>query len=179
NRIYFERRERQYHGQPVPALRIFNLDAVAKGVTAMFLNRPDLASQYQKRMYETFERKLFSTDNREVIYYTASLVLYRIHLGVGNGAIPQNSRKVKWHMLPVVRVLLAGSDAPKPSSKKMDVYCQEIIAALNTTNDSMDVLGQALKVIDSIGRSKETLGKVTIGSELTDAARAVRMQEYV
>ncbi|MGA8402995.1 MAG: AIPR family protein, partial [Stellaceae bacterium] len=40
-RLYFERRDRQYVGQDIPAVRIFSLHNAMKCVTAMYCNRPD------------------------------------------------------------------------------------------------------------------------------------------
>jgi len=92
-RIYFERRDRQYIGKDVPSIRIFSVNIAAKAVCAMFLERPELSYRYPKRMYELFTDKIFSEDVKEIIFYTACLALYRLHLLVAGADIPQNMRK--------------------------------------------------------------------------------------
>ena len=52
----------------------------AKAVCAMFIERPDLAYRYPKRMYELYTEKIFAEENKEIIFYTASLALYRLYI---------------------------------------------------------------------------------------------------
>ncbi len=59
SRLYFERRDRQFVGLEIPAIRIFSLYIVAKCVCAMLLRRPDLAYKYPKQMYEQLGEKFF------------------------------------------------------------------------------------------------------------------------
>lgn len=100
-RLYFERRLRQYTGKNVPALRIIDLDTVARAFAAMYLKRPDLAFKYPKAMYDQLGSQLFSDNNKAALYYAGALVIYRIHLLTSNGAIPSTVRKYKWHILPL------------------------------------------------------------------------------
>lgn len=129
-RLYFERRERQYVGKDVPAVRIFSVNNAAKCVAAMFFNRPDLAYRYPKQMYEDYGERIFDERNREIIFYTACLALYRVLLLTSNAAIPQNTRKMKWHFLPLIRTAIAGDDMPGLGSKKIETYCNKIISKL-------------------------------------------------
>lgn len=130
-RLYFERRDRQFIGRDVPQVRIFSVHTAAKCVAAMFFQRPELAYRYPKQMYQLIGEKMFAEGNKECIFYCSSLALYRLHLLVSNGTIPQNMRKYKWHILALVRIIIAGEKMPELNSKKMDAYCQKIIDALS------------------------------------------------
>jgi hypothetical protein len=94
-RLYFERRDRQYVGQEIPAIRIFSLHNAMKCVTAMYCNRPDLASRYPKTMYAELADTIFADTTKEIIFYAACLTLYRFNLLVSNSAIPQNMKRFK------------------------------------------------------------------------------------
>lgn len=150
-RLYLERRDRQYIGKEVPAVRIFSVNNAAKCVAAMFFNRPDLSYRYPKQMYEDLGESIFDEKNREVIFYTACLALYRAHLLISNGAIPQNMKKTKWHMLSLLRVAIAGKEMPSVNSKKIEKYCALIIDALSKHQSSIEPFQQVTGAIEKLG----------------------------
>lgn len=151
-RLYFERRDRQYVGKGVAAIRVVSLHNAAKCVCAMFVRRPDLSFKYPKRMYEDFGTRIFNEDNKEIIYYASALTLYRFHLLTSNSTIPQNMRRFKWHILPLVAAIVAGKDVPQPGAKKMDAYAQKIIDKFNHHSaDGTAVFARAIKIIESLG----------------------------
>jgi len=150
-RIYFERRDRQYIGKDVPNVRIFSVNIAAKSVCAMFLERPDLSYRYPKRMYELFTEQMFSEDVKEIVFYTTCLTLYRLHLLVASADIPQNMRKYKWHIMFLVRIIIAGREVPNINSKKIEGYCQKIIDALAKHGPSViEPFQKAVDIVTSI-----------------------------
>jgi hypothetical protein len=151
-RLYFERRDRQYVGKGVPTLRIVDLDAAARAVCAMYFQRPDLAFKYPKQMYEVLGQQIFDEQNREIIYYSSALVLYRIHLLSSSGVIAGAVRKYKWHILALVGALIAGKTVPQLKSKKIDVFAQKIIDIFQVQNDKItDTLSRAEALITGLG----------------------------
>ena len=151
SRLYFERRDRQYIGRDIPAVRTFSVNIATKCVAAMFLQRPDLAYRYPKRMYELLADQIFSDDTKESVFYAACLSLYRLHLLVASAHIPQNMRKYKWHILVLVRAIVAGKDVPKLNSKKIEPYCQKIISAFSKAGNTVqEPFEQAVAIIVSV-----------------------------
>lgn len=151
-RLYLERREKQFIGREIPALRTFNVNVVAKCVASMFCQRPDLAYRYPKRMYELLLHEIFDDENKEIVFYSSCLTLYRLHLHVANGAIPQNMRKFKWHILTLVRAIISGKEVPNLKSKKIENYCQKIVDSLTKPGEqSIAPFKQAVKILESLG----------------------------
>lgn len=149
-RIYFERRDRQYIGKDVPSIRIFSVNIAAKAVCAMFIERPELSYRYPKRMYELFTDKIFAEDVKEVVFYTACLTLYRLHLLVASADIPQNMRKYKWHILLLVRSIICGKGNAQINSKKIEAECSKIIQALAKHGETVkDPFNKAVAIIQS------------------------------
>ena len=155
SRLYFERRDRQYFGTDIPAIRIFSVHDAAKCVAAMFCGRPDLSFRYPKRMYAELTEVMFSENVREIIFYTACLTLYRLHLLVSNRTIPQNMRRFKWHILVLIRRIIAGSEIPQLNSRRIETYCQSIIDSLSHYGDS--VIEPFVNAVDAI----INLGEIT------------------
>lgn len=150
-RLYFERRDRQYIGKDIPNVRIFSLNHAAKAVCAMFLERPDLPYRYPKRMYELFTEKIFADDVKEIVFYAASLALYRLHILVAKADIPQNVRKYKWHILLLVRIIIAGKTMPEINSKNIVSYSQKIIDTCAKSSDEVvSVYNRAVEIVHSI-----------------------------
>lgn len=172
SRIYFERREKQFAGKDVPAIRIFNINAVAKCVASMFFERPDLAYRYQKTMYDTLSENIFDSENKEIAYYAACLTLYRLHSYVASNSIPQNMRKYKWHMLPLIRTIIAGRDAPPIKSKKITAYSQKIIDTLSQPSPKpLEPFKRAVEIISELGEiSDDRLKRQAVLEEMLQRA---------
>lgn len=149
-RLYFERRDRQYVGRDIPAVRTFNVNVAAKAVASMFFERPDLAYRYPKQMYQQLGNEIFSDDTKESVFYAACLSLYRLHLLVASADIPQNMRKYKWHILVLVRAIVAGKNIPKINSRKMEQYTAKLISNFSKHGDSvLNPFNQAISIIQS------------------------------
>lgn len=130
SRLYIERRDRQYVGLDIPATRICSLHHSAKCVTAMFCERPDLPACYPKQMYEELTNTLFADETKEIVYYAACLAMYRFTLLVSNSVIPQNMKRFKWHMLPVIKSLICGKGIGQLNSKQVAQSAQKIVDAM-------------------------------------------------
>jgi len=151
-RLYFERRDKQYVGRNIPAIRVVSLHNAAKCVCAMFLRRPDLAFKYPKRMYEDLGKKIFDENNKESIFYSSALTLYRFHLLTSNSVIPQNIRRFKWHILSLVSAIVSGKNIPPLNSRKTDDYCQKIISTFSSHNDdAIKIFNKAVNLISDLG----------------------------
>ena len=136
-KLYFERRKKQYIGQDVPNLRVVDFDYVIRAVCAMFLERPELSSQYPKRIYDEFHDKIFNDSIKECIFYTAALVLYRFRLLIASKNISSKVTKYKWHFLPLIAYQITKREIPKLNSKGkkgIESYCEEIIQRVSTHN---------------------------------------------
>ena len=152
-RLYFERRDKQYVERGIPAIRIVSLHDAAKCVCAMFLRRPDLAFKYPKKMYEELGRRIFCEENRDEIFYASALTLYRFYLLRSNRVIPQNLGRFKWHMLALAAAVVSGKDVPALNSRRMESYCQGIIAVMGRHSDKSVEVFQ--KISRLIGDGKE------------------------
>ena len=169
SRLYFERRDRQYVGQDIPATRIFSLHTAAKCVAAMFCNRPDLAGRYPKQMYEELTNVIFDDSTKEVIFYAACVTMYRFNLLVSNSTIPQNMKRFKWHMLPLVRHLLSGSSDVQPlNSKKMEQAAQKIIEVMGQHGQpATDIFNKFVGICQGLGEvSSDRLKRQVILTEM-------------
>lgn len=132
--VYLERRFRQYVGQGIPQIRIFDIKNACRAVSAMFFNRPDLAMRYPNQMFDELKSDLFDPKTKEIVYYTACLALYRINLMISNGKLPSNFRRLKWHLLLAARVSIAGKKIPSVTSAGIARTCEQLIKLFSKSN---------------------------------------------
>lgn len=167
-RIYFERRFRQYVGTGIPQLRIFDIKSACRAVSAMFLNRPDLAMRYPNQMFVELRDRLFDGRNKEIVYYAACLGLYRINLLISGGRLPSNFRRMKWHLLNAARVAVGGSKVPLLSSREIEKYCKSLISVFSTANPlSNKDFARAVEHVKTISdSSRNHLTKKTAANEI-------------
>lgn len=118
SRLYLERRDRQFVGMEVPAIRIFTLNNASRCVAAMWLNRPELASRYTKQMYNELKDQMFADTVKESVYYASCLTMYRFNLLVSNSTIPKNMKRFKWHMLTLARAAICGGGEIVPLNSR-------------------------------------------------------------
>ena len=121
----------------------------------MLCRRPELAYRYPKTMYEELTEVIFSDDTKEIVFYAACLTMYRFTLLVSNNTIPQNLKRFKWHMLPLVWALVNGKDGVPLNSRAAAKGAQAVI----------DVMGQhgarASEMFNRIAEICTGLGEVT------------------
>lgn len=152
SRLYLERRDRQYVGQNIPATRIFSLHSAAKCVAAMFCNRPDLAARYPKQMYEELTETIFSDSSKELIFYAACVTLYRFNLLVSNSTIPQNMKRFKWHMLPMVRAILVGPSVMPLNARQAEQGATKIVEVMGQHGQpATEVFNKIVAICQKLG----------------------------
>ncbi len=176
SRLYLERRDRQYVGVEVPAIRVFSLNSAARCVAAMWLNRPELASRYTKQMYEELQDRMFADSTKEAVYYAACLTMYRFNLLVSNSTIPKNMKRFKWHMLTLARLLICGSGGLLPlNSRQAEQSAQQIIAVMCQHGPATTaIFARIVAACQSVGEvTTDRLKRQTILQELTAALGVV------
>jgi hypothetical protein len=152
SKLYFERRDKQYVGQNVPATRIFSVHNAAKCVTAMYCNRPELAARYPKTMYAELTKVLFADDNKEIVFYAACLTLYRFSMLVSNSTVPQNIKRFKWHILTLVRAIVCGKTSERLNSRAVEKSAEVLIQKMAQHSASTtEIFAKAVAICQSLG----------------------------
>lgn len=168
SRLYLERRDRQYVGQDIANTRIFSLHNAAKCVAAMFCNRPDLAGRYPKQMYEELTETIFDDGVKEAVFYAACVTMYRFNLLVSNSTVPQNMKRFKWHMLPLVRALVGAGGSYPLNSKKTETEALRIIAIMGKHGqEATDHFSKIVSICQGLGEvSSDRLKRQAILGEM-------------
>lgn len=139
----------------------------------MFLDLPHLAARYPTQVFEERRAELFQAQHREHAYYTAALALYRLELALSNQYVPRQYQSYKWHMLMLLKYLLAGSDAPGLAHRKFDDYCEKMVREIASGGkQSAPPYMEAVEIIKKVGEvSRDRLKGSRYAEELQTAAR--------
>lgn len=174
SRLYLERRDRQYVGQDIPATRIFSLNNAAKCVSAMYCNRPELSARYPKQMYEELTETIFSDSTKEIVFYAACLTMYRFSLLVSNSTIPQNMKRFKWHILPLVRAIISGTEIHPLNSRNTERDSEKIIEVMaQHGRRATDAFAKAVSICQNLGDvSNDRLKRQAILAEMISAVKS-------
>lgn len=170
NKLYFERRDRQYVGQNIPGLKTFDLKLLARCVSAVFIQRPDLSFKFPRKIFSDLEisKRVFSADNKEIIYYTACLVFYRIAMLFSNRQLPNEARRLKWLMMALFVRKVNGPNIPPIRSAAIVQYCQNIIDLINENHqECKDKLLECFADIQALGEiTSDRLKRQAVFEEL-------------
>lgn len=151
-KLYFERRSGQYKDAGTPKRKIFSIAETCRAVGAMFLRKPELAYRYPTKMIASQYDKLINEKNKEIIYYTAALALYRFKLLISNGRIDSKYSIYKWHILMILSFVASDKPMPSIQNKKVESFCNPIIEVCSQSDDECVALfNKAIAVLNTVG----------------------------
>lgn len=169
-KLYLERRDRQYVGQDVPALRVYSLHNAAKCVTSMYCRRPELAFRYPKQMYEELGDIIFANDVKEIVFYSSCLTMHRFNLLVSNSTIPQNMKKFKWHILAIAKAIVCGKENYNLNTRDILNQATKIVGIMEKHgSDATAVFEKATEICRSLGEvTNDRLKRQAILTEMLE-----------
>lgn len=151
-KLFFERRNGQYKDHDIPKRRVFSITETCRAVGAMFMQRPDLAYRYPTKMINDLYEKLLSEKNKEIVYYSSAVALYRLKLLLSNGVIDNKYSIYKWHILMILPFVVNGKVFPSIQNKKVEPYCQRMISICSQPDEMcLKAFNEATRVLDDIG----------------------------
>lgn len=158
-RLFFERRKNQFSAhENVKAIRVFDIKEIARCVSAMFLDKPDIASRYPNRLTGEMKALVFDKSYYEEVYHVAAYTLYRVKLLLSNGKIEPKYGKLRWHIVMAIKYYVCGRDIPQLGSKKIKNVCSEIEKFVSQNDDdtvaAIKHLCAAIVDINDINRDK-------------------------
>jgi hypothetical protein len=140
----------------------------SRALAAMYCERPELASRYPKAMYAELTDKIFSEDTKEITFYAACLTMYRLSLLVSNSVVPQNMKRFKWHILPIVRAIISGKGVDPLNSKKVEASAGKVITVMaHHGAETTKVFNKAVSICQDLGSvSQDRLKRQAILTEM-------------
>lgn len=135
NKIYYERRNKQYAQQSIARNRIITLSAQVNAYVAMFLGQPHSVHRYYGELLKA--NRIFNDEDELLLYYVSALALFKVDSKIKrlNSNEYKKVKAFKYHIILLIRYLVLGDQRVNPSAKNSQNQSEKIYNILS--NDSI------------------------------------------
>ena len=161
DRIYYERRSKQYAFDKILPARIVTLTGQIKSFVAMFLNEPHSHPRYYGELLRAYESRLFVPDHSVALYYASGCALSAVDRLFGSGVFDRSLARWKYHVLMLLRIQMGGKDVPRLNSSKASPYALSIMDKLS---DESVLEEQVSVAIETISDQEKVFPKTDVHS---------------
>lgn len=149
-KLYYERRSRQYDKLPIEKTRVITQPNVIKAFAAMFLQEPHRTTRNYRGLKDKVGKDIFGKGNRMEPYYTSAFALYKLEYLFRNGKLAAKYKAARFHILLATRMLANAADVPKyMNSKEMETYCKPIMEILWDPAKSDEIISAAATAVET------------------------------
>ncbi len=150
NRIYYERRAREYDSvyPPIPRMQIITLATQINAIISMFFNEPHSTHRYYGELLKAYSGKIFKDKHNAYMYFVSSMALHKVDRLIRKQKINYRYRKFKYHLISCYRVIVGGFRYPDFASKDMNRYCERLYNSLVDSEDMKSTFDLACQCID-------------------------------
>lgn len=128
DRVYYERRSKQYVFDNIPSSKIVTLPRQIQSFIGMFLNEPHSHHRYYGELLKAYDKRMFVEGHKLDPYYTSGVSLLAVEQ-LGDLA-DRGLNQYKYHLLMLIRIQVAGSEMPPLNSNLIANYCSNIVDCL-------------------------------------------------
>ncbi len=147
-KLYYERRSRQYDRLPIEKTRIITQPNVIKAFAAMFLDEAHRTTRNYAALKSKVGREIFGKGHKMEPYYTAALNLYQLEYLFRTGRLDAKYKAARFHILLAVRLLVNPDKPPRMNSHEMEKYCEKIWEVLWNPNKAVESITAAASIVD-------------------------------
>ena len=128
NRIYYERRSRQYaRDTKIQPSRIIGLKAITQSFVSVFMQAPHFGTSHEAILLKKFKNSIYVDGQSLYPYFTAALMCLNFELAKREGKIDRAPENFKHHVLIIASELIAGVSSNINDSKRIDAYCLKLL----------------------------------------------------
>ena len=149
--LHYERRSQQYNATGIKKSQIISIPIQIKCFASVFLNSPHLVSGYYGSIVKRFNGKFFEVDHKYLPYYVSALTYYKIEQYFRSLDIESDYKKLRFHIMFLVRLLTMGEHLDPLNSAKIEKKCETFKNILIDENKSLSTFKKAIDIINSSG----------------------------
>lgn len=125
--LHYERRSQQYNSDAgIKRTQIISIPIQIKAFASMFLDSPHLVSGYYGTIVNRFTGKIFSDNHMPSLYYTSALAFYKIEQFFRSGELNVKYKKIRFHLLMLIRLISMGDKIEPFNSNALDKKCEKL-----------------------------------------------------
>ena len=149
-RLFYERRSRQYDRLPVEKTRIVVQSNAVRAFAAMFLQDPHSTTRRYKSLSDRVGQDIFVEGHKPDPYYTAAYANYGLEYLWRNYGLETKYKIARYQILLAFRILANPAQLPAFNSTKIEAYCNPIIILLSDIQKAGETFKRAVSIIDEI-----------------------------
>ncbi len=147
DRIYYERRSKQYARENISPKNIVSLTTQIKSFIGMFLNEPHSHPRYYGELLRAYEGRLFGNDHRPEPYYASGVALLTVERWLNSHQDGRDLRSYRHQLLMLVRTNIGGQEIPRFNSSAISEYSLKIVDALRDPDRNSEECQRAADMI--------------------------------
>jgi hypothetical protein len=124
-----------------------------RAFAAMFLNEPHRTTRNFAGLKAKVGKEIFVKDHRMDLYYTAAYALYKTRFSIRTARIKREFSPAVFHIILVLRILIAGYERPSFKAKSAASYCSKILKVLYDQALCDDYIVRAAVLVEQAGGS--------------------------
>lgn len=148
DKLYYERRSKQYNNKDIEKKRIIDKTTQIKAIGSLYYDKPELATRYFGTLFNEFGDKLFKDDHDMYPYYVASYAIYKIDSLFRVNKIDKRYKKIKYHLLMLIRHEINNNRCPNFGNKKSKEYFDDILNLFKNDNDLLKIIKKIINRIN-------------------------------
>ena len=146
-RIYYERRSKQYAMDNILPANIVTLTGQIKAFIGMFLNEPHSHPRYYGELLKSYEGRIFVADHKPEPYYAGGVSLLLVERWLNSRPSDRELRPYKHQLLMLLRVLISGVNMPRLNSNGISAYSLRIVDVLRDPSRGHTELSKATELL--------------------------------
>lgn len=163
NRIYYERRSKQYAMDHISSVNIVTLTKQIKSFIAMFLDEPHSHPHYYGELLKAYEGRIFAHDHKQEPYYASGVALLMVEQWLNASQSYQQLRPYKHQLLMLLRMLIGGGSIPRLNSNRIAAYSKHIVDTLRDPVRGKTEFTRATELLkNSLGRFSTGEGRAYV-----------------
>ena len=152
NRIFYERRSKQYAMDKIHQSNIVTLTRQIKAFVGMFLDEPHSHQHYYGELLRLYEGRIFASDHRPDAYYASGVALVYVDKWLNADGSRHYLRPYKYHLLMLIRMLLGNYTTPRLNSIEIGSYALPMVDMVRDPESGEGCVVRAMEIV------KEVLG---------------------
>ena len=146
-RIYYERRSKQYAMDNIMASNIVTLTGQITSFVGMFLDEPHSHPRYYGELLKAYEGRIFATDHGPAPYYASGVSLLIVERWLNSHGDWRELRPYKHQLLMLLRTAISGPVVPKLNSRHISPYALKIVNVLRDPIRGPEELNRAVELL--------------------------------
>ena len=146
-RIYYERRSKQYAIDNIHSTNIVTLTGQIKSFIGMFLEEPHNHPRYYGELLKSYGERIFSGDHKLEPYYASGVALLLVEKWLNSHQDWRELRPYKHQLLMLLRKSIGGDPLPRPNSRAISRYALKVVDVLRDPDQGIEALSKSIDML--------------------------------